>query len=158
MLKSLKKKILKKFCVKKPLREVVLVFPFDTKEKKLLIMQEYIHHYKRAFWKITSGGVDKKGKDLITHAREELAEELGLEANNMYHLYSSEKVFGARGLHAYIAENPIKMKKPPINPDTDEVLQTKWITESEFWQMIENRELLWNESAIMAAQVFRKFQ
>lgn len=147
----------KKFCKKKPLREVVLIFPFNTEKKKLLIMQEYIHHYKRAFWKITSGGIDKNDKDNLTHAREELAEELGLKSENIYHLYSSEKVFGARGLHAYIAENPIKIENPPLNPDTDEILQTKWITESEFWRMIENRELLWNESAIMAAQVFRTF-
>jgi 8-oxo-dGTP pyrophosphatase MutT (NUDIX family) len=152
------KRLCKKICRQKPLREVVLVFPYNSERREILIINEFIHHYDRSFWKFVSGGIDKKDTDNFTHAREELAEELGMEAEKFYHLYSSEKVFGARGLHAYIAENPKKMKNPPINPDTDIITETRWVNEGELHRMIDTKEMLWNESSLMALQVFRAYQ
>jgi len=122
------------------------------------LINEFINHYDRSFWKFVSGGIDKKDTDHLTHAREELAEELEMEAENFYHLHSSEKVFGARGLHAYVAENPQKMKNPPVNPDTDIITETRWVGEKTLHEMIDNKKLLWNESSLMALQVFRLYK
>lgn len=142
MLKSIKNKLCKKFCPHKKPREVVLVFPYNTETNELFLIEEYIHHYKKSFWKFVSGGVDKNGKDLITHAREELAEEVGMQSNNLYHIYSAPKIFGNRGTHFYVAKNPMILDNPPENPDTDEIIDQKWITEDQFNTMLDSKELL----------------
>ena len=154
MFKYLKKKI----CPNKKPREIVLVYPFNTKTKELFIIREYIYHYKKSYWKFVSGGIDKKGKDFITHARDELAEEVAMDSNNFYHLYSAPKIFGNRGTHFYVAENPLVMDHPPENPDTDEIIDKKWINEDQFNQMLDNKELLWDEGTMVASQVFRRYK
>ena len=155
-MKALKKRICRCLCPKKPLREVVLIFPYNTETDELFIIQEYIHHYKKSFWKFVSGGVDKAGKDLFTHAQEELAEEVSMESDNLYHFYSFEKIFGNRGIHCYIAENPKLMKKPIDNPDLDIIEKGTWITEAMFQEMVNDHKLIWNEWAMVAQQVFNR--
>lgn len=158
MLKAFTKKLCAKICPKKKSREIVLVYPFNTKTNELFIIHEYIHHYKKSYWKFVSGGVDKNGKNLLTHATEELAEEVAMESNNIYHIYSAPKIFGNRGTHFYVAENPIVMQCPPENPDTDEIIDQKWISEDQFNHMLDNHELLWDEGTMVAGQVFRKYK
>lgn len=139
-------------------REVVIVYPFNTKTKEIFIIQEYIHSYDRKLWKFVSGGIDKPGKDIKTHAIEELAEEVGLESTEVYHLYSSERIFGNRGMHYFIAENPEVMNHPPENPDEDYITATKWVTQTEFQQMLDDQELQWDQGTMCALQTFRKYQ
>lgn len=156
-LKKIKKYLCNKICPKKKIREVVLVFPYNTQDDTLFLIQEHIHHYDRAFWKFVSGGIDKSGKDNLTHAIEELAEEVGMYSDNIYHFHSFEPIFGARVIHCYIAEDPVLMEVPPENPDTDIITDSKWVNEERLWQMIDNKDLIWNESAMVAIQVVRKF-
>lgn len=158
MLKKLKKNICNKICHKKKPREIVLIYPYNTETNELFIIQEYIHHYKKSFWKFVSGGVDKTGKDLMTHAIEELAEEVAMTSDNLYHIHSAPKIFGNRGTHFYVAENPVIMEHPPENPDTDEIIDHKWVTEEQFNQMLDSKELLWDEGTMVASQVFRKYK
>lgn len=139
-------------------REVVIVYPFNTETKEIFIIQEYIHGYDRKFWKFVSGGVDKVDKDILTHAVEELAEEVAMQSNTLYHLYSSERIFGNRPMHYFIAENPIVMKNPPKNPDLDYITNAKWVNQTEFQKMLDNKELLWDQASICALQTFRKYQ
>lgn len=139
-------------------RDIVIIFPYNTETHELLIIEEYINHYDKKFWKAVTGGIDKEGKDEITHAREELAEEIGMESKNLYHLHSNQKVFGARGIHAFIAENPTLMENPPGNPDTDVITDIRWVNEEVFWNMLDSGELLWNETALIAVQVFRNYK
>ena len=158
MLEKFKKKLCKKICKKKPLRDIVLVFPYNTKEDTLMLIEEYIHHYDRAFWKFVSGGIDKQDKDYLTHAHEELAEEMGMQTDAMYHFHSTEKVFGMRSIHCFVAENPVMMKNPPENPDTDIITQSKWVNRDEFQSTIDTKELIWNEGAMTALQIFRNYE
>ena len=111
-------------------REVVIVYPFNTKTKEIFIIQEYIHGYDRKFWKFVSGGVDKVDKDILTHAIEELAEEVSMESKVFHHLYSSERIFGNRPMHYFIAENPVMMENPPENPDLDYITAAKWVNQN----------------------------
>lgn len=139
------------------MREIVIVYPFNTETNELYIIQEYIHHYDRKFWKFVSGGVDKNGKDNLTHACEELAEEVGMESSDVYHLYSEEKIFGNRGSHFFVAENPQIMDNPPENPDTDIVTDTRWVNQEQFQEMLDSKELLWDAATMCALQVFKKY-
>ena len=139
-------------------REVVIVYPFNTETKEIFLIQEYIHSYDRKFWKFVSGGVDKVDKDILTHAIEELAEEVAMQSDVVYHLYSSERVFGNRPMHYFIAEDPIIMKNPPENPDLDFITDTKWVNQTEFQKMLDSQELLWDQGTMCALQVFRRYQ
>lgn len=139
-------------------REVVIVYPFNTETKEIFLIQEYIHTYDRKFWKFVSGGVDKVDKDILTHAVEELAEEVAMQSDSVFHFYSSERVFGNRPIHYFIAENPSIMENPPDNPDTDFITATKWVNQTEFQQMLDNQELLWDQGTMCALQAFRKYQ
>lgn len=140
------------------MKSVVIVFPFNTREHKLLLIEEYIQHYGKSFWKYVSGGVDKEGKDLLTHAEEELAEELGLRAEHCYHFHHLEKIFGNREVHFFVAENVQLMEHPPENPDTDIILQSKWVTYDEFIQMLDTKQLMWDQASMAALMVFRSYQ
>lgn len=140
------------------MREIVIVFPFNVEKKELFLIQEYIHHYDQKFWKFVSGGIDKKGKTNKEHAIEELAEEVGMQSENVYHQYSSKKIFGNRGVHFYIAENPVLMKNPPENPDTDYITDQKWVNQQEFESMLENHDLLWDQATMAATQMFKKYE
>jgi 8-oxo-dGTP pyrophosphatase MutT (NUDIX family) len=157
MLKTLHTKLINKIKPRKRVREVVIVYPFNTKTKQIFLIQEYIHHYDKKFWKFVSGGVDKDNKDLQTHAVEELAEEVAMQSDTLYHFYSSERVFGNRVIHYYIAENPIILENPPKNPDHDYITDTKWVDRNEFQRMLDDRELLWDQGTMCALQVFRKY-
>ena len=157
MLKSFKKKLRKRFCKRKPLRDIVLVFPFNTDTKEILIIQEYVQHYEKSFWKFVSGGIDKNNKDSLTHAREELAEELGLESDSFYLFHFFEPYFGSRSIYCFVAENPRVMVDPPENPDIDIIEQTRWVDVEGLQVMIDNKELIWNESTMVALQIFRSY-
>jgi 8-oxo-dGTP pyrophosphatase MutT (NUDIX family) len=139
-------------------REVVIIFPFNTETKEIFIIQEYIYGYNRKFWKFVSGGVDKLGKDIITHAIEELAEEVAMKSDSIHHLYSAERVFGNRPIHYFIAENPVTMDNPPENPDEDYITDSKWVDQIEFQKMLDNKELIWDQGTMCALQAFRKYQ
>jgi 8-oxo-dGTP pyrophosphatase MutT (NUDIX family) len=139
-------------------REVVIIYPFNTEKKEIFLIQEYIHGYDRKFWKFVSGGVDKVGKDIVTHAIEELAEEVAMQSTCLHHLYSSERIFGNRPMHYFIAENPIVMENPPENPDDDYITSTKWVNLAEFQTMLDLHELQWDQGTMCALQVFRKYQ
>ena len=148
----------KKSISKKAPREIVLIFPYNTETNKIFIIREYIHHYERSFWKFISGGIDKEGKDNLTHAHEELAEEVAMNSKNLYHFYSFEKIFGNRGIHCFIAENPQLLDIPPENPDDDIIEKGEWISEQEFYTMLDENKMIWNEGAMVAVQIFRKYR
>jgi len=92
------------------MREIVIIFPFNTREQKILVIEEYIHHYNRSFWKYVSGGVDKEEKDFITHAKEELAEEVGMSSEGWHHFHQLEKIFGNREIHFFMLKIQLKWK------------------------------------------------
>jgi 8-oxo-dGTP pyrophosphatase MutT (NUDIX family) len=156
MLATLQTKLIEKPSKKD--REVVIIYPFNTETKEIFLIQEYIHSYDRKFWKFVSGGVDKVDKDIMTHAIEELAEEVSMESEVVSHLYSSERVFGNRPMHYFIAENPVLMENPPENPDEDYITDAKWVDIEAFQKMLDDRELQWDQGTMCALQVFRKYR
>ncbi len=158
MLKYIKNRLCRNFCPKKKPREIVIVYPFNTNTQELFLIQEHIHHYKKSFWKFVSGGIDKSGKSNREHAIEELAEEVAMQSNNVYHIYSAPKIFGNRGTHFYVAENPTILETAPENPDSDIIVDTKWVHQTEFQRMLDDRELLWDEATMCALQVFNTYK
>lgn len=159
--KILKRKCCKVICPHRRAKNIVIIFPLDIKNKKILLIEEYVHYYKRSLWKFVSGGIDKKGIDILAHAHEELEEEIGMKSDNVYEYYFFEKIFKFRKIYCYIAENPIKMKNPVENPDHKHhnfIKETKWVNYEELQKLVDNREIIWNESVLVALQILRDLE
>lgn len=159
--KSLKRKYCKIVCPRRRAKNIIIIFPLDTKNKKILLIEEYVHYYKRSVWKFVSGGIDKNDTNVITHAHEELEEELGMKSDSIYEYYFFEKIFKFRKIYCYVAENPVHMKNPVENPDHkyhNFIKETKWVNHAELQQLVDDRRIIWNESVLVALQILREIE
>ena len=158
MLKDLCKEFCKKH-YKKPRqarKDIVILFPYDEKTKKILLIKEYRKQYKMEIWKFVSGGMDKPHLDSLDTAKEELAEEIKMEANewSLYHQF--DKTFSSVNIYYYIATNPTLMENPIPNPDEDDIIvEQKWVSLDELWVMVDAKELIWKESVLVAINFLR---
>lgn len=156
--KKIKKFFCKRICSRRRNKNIVIVFPVNIEQRKILLIEEYVHYYKRSIWKFVSGGIDKKDTDILTHAHEELEEELGMKSDNIYEYYFFEKIFKFREIYCYVAENPVYMKNPVENPDHkyhNFIKETKWVNYSELQQLVDDRDIIWNESVLVALQILK---
>jgi len=159
LLRKLRKCCCKKICPRRRSKDIVIVFPYDTAQNKILLIQEYVHYYDKFIWKFVSGGIDKNGKDILQHAQEELEEELGMETKHFYEYYTFEKIFKFRKIYCYLAENPVEIILPKKNPDHrygNYINNRKWVSLSELQEMIDGKEIIWNESVLVALQILRE--
>ena len=150
------KQIIKKFC-KKPRQarnDIVILFPYE--DEKILLIKEYRKQYDMEMWKFVSGGMDKPHLNELETAQEELAEEIKMESNlwELYHQF--DKKFSSVNIYYYIATNPKLMEHPIENPDEDDIIvDQKWVNLEELWAMVDNKELIWKESVLVAINFLR---
>jgi len=150
------KQIIKKFC-KRPRQarnDIVILFPYE--DEKILLIKEYRKQYDMEMWKFVSGGMDKPHLNALETAQEELAEEIKMESNlwELYHQF--DKKFSSVNIYYYIATNPKLMEHPIENPDEDDIIvDQKWVNLEELWAMVDNKELIWKESVLVAINFLR---
>lgn len=151
MIKPLLKDFRKKIC-KQPRQarnDIVIVLPYEN--RKILLIKEYRKQYDIEMWKFISGGMDKPHLNSLETAKEELAEEIKMEANewSLYHQF--DKKFSSVNIYYYIATNPTLMENPIENPDEDDIIvDQKWVNLEELWAMVDSHELIWKESVLVA--------
>ncbi len=135
------------------LRDGVHIIPYDE-EKGILLIREYRVHEKGERWKFVSGWVDKKGKSLLEHAKEELAEELGLQAGKWTLLYQekNKNATCSTSLHVYLCEEISPLKEKSKNPDSGEILEMKWFNFQDFFHLIQRGNIR-NPGAFLVALV-----
>jgi ADP-ribose pyrophosphatase YjhB (NUDIX family) len=152
------KSICSKFC-KKPKQtrnDIVIVFPYDANHKKILLIKEYRKQYKKEIWKFVSGGMDKPHLNSLQTAQEELEEEIKMETKHWSLFHRFDKVFSPVNIYYYVAKNPNLMANPIPNPDEDDmIVDEKWVNLEELWQMVDNKELVWKESVLVAINFLR---
>lgn len=152
------KAICNKFC-KKPRQarnDIVIVLPYDKKNKKILLIKEYRKQYNKEIWKFVSGGMDKPHLDAEQTAQEELAEEIKMEAKDWSLFHKFDKLFSSVNIYYYVAENPNLMEVPIDNPDEEDIIvDQKWVNLDELWQMVDEKELIWKESVLVAINFLR---
>ena len=156
MMQTRLSKLLKKLCNKprQARNDIVILFPYH--EKKILLIKEYRKDQDIEIWKFVSGGMDKPHLNSLKTAQEELAEEIKMEANkwSLYHQF--DKAFSSVNIYYYIAYHPKLMKIPIENPDEDDVIvDQKWVNLEELWNMIDNHDLIWKESVLVAINFLR---
>jgi ADP-ribose pyrophosphatase len=147
LLKDFRKKICKK--PRQARNDIVIVLPYEN--RKILLIKEYRKQYNMEMWKFISGGMDKPHLNSLETAKEELAEEIKMEASqwSLYHQF--DKKFSSVNIYYYIATNPKLMENPIENPDEDDiVVDQKWVNLEELWAMVDSHELIWKESVLVA--------
>ena len=135
--------------------DIVIIFPYH--KGKIMIIKEYRKDYDAEMWKFVSGGMDKPHLDSLETAKEELAEEVKMEAEkwSLYHQF--DRQFSSVNMFYYIAYNPQLMKHPIENPDEDDIIvDQKWLNLEELWQMIDRKEIIWKESLLVAINFLRQ--
>ncbi len=153
------KTLCNKFC-KKPRQarnDIVILFPYDAKTKKILLIKEYRKQYDMEIWKFVSGGMDKPHLDALNTAKEELAEEIKMEAHDWSLYHQFDKTFSSVNIYYFVATNPTFMEDPIPNPDEEDIIvDQKWVNLDELWKMVDDKELIWKESVLVAINFLRK--
>jgi len=137
------------------LRPGVCVIP--AKDGEILLIKEFRAHEKGARWKAVSGWMDKDGLDNLTIAKEELAEEVGMAAENwekLPHFDIVDKTISIETSY-FIAHDPYLLEDPPENPDHDEIEQLRWVSLRAYEIMLENGEMMWDRDALYILQALK---
>jgi 8-oxo-dGTP pyrophosphatase MutT (NUDIX family) len=160
MLKSIIQNFCKNKLCKKPRQaknDIVILFPYEN--EKILLIKEYRKQYNMEMWKFVSGGMDKPHLNALETAQEELAEEIKMESNSWELYHQFDKKFSSVNIYYYIVSNPKLMKHPIDNPDEDDIIvDQKWVNLEELWSMVDNKELIWKESVLVAINFLRKMK
>jgi 8-oxo-dGTP pyrophosphatase MutT (NUDIX family) len=150
------KAFIKKLChtPRQARNDIVIVLPYQ--DKKILLIKEYRKQYDMEMWKFISGGMDKPHLDSLETAKEELAEEIKMESDNWFLYHQFDKKFSSVNIFYYVVTNPTIMEYPIENPDEEDVIvDQKWVTLEELWSMVDNKELIWKESVLVAINFLR---
>jgi len=131
-------------------KEGVQVFPY--KEGKILLIKELRTHEKQARWKFVSGMCDKEGKTPLEHAQEELAEEASMIAESWEEIYSSSVPFATinPNVHFFVCTDVRELSVSIENPDTSIVIEKRWFTFEELFQLMNTKEI-WLDDVLMVA-------
>jgi len=139
------------------LRPGVRVYPI--KENKILVIKEFRRHEGKSRWKFIGGWLDKDGKDELSVAKEELLEEVGMQAEKWQKFHTFDTGENTVTMHAayFVAQDINIVDNPPQNPDLDRIEEVRWVTLDELWQMIDDHQLLWDFDALAGIQALRHF-
>ena len=114
-------------------------------EDRLMMIYQYRHAVQRRLWEMPAGLLDHAGEDALETARRELAEEVGLAADEWSLLldvvpspgFSDEsvRVFLATGLH--------DVGRPDLGADDEEAdLETHWVALADALAMVFSGEIV----------------
>jgi len=157
MLKNLCKSLCKK--PRQARNDIVILFPYDVATQKILIIKEYRKDFDQEIWKFVSGGMDKPHLNALETAKEELAEEIKMEAANWSLYHKFDKKFSSVNISYFIPENPTLMLNPIENPDEDDIIvDQKWVNLEALWSMVDNHEIIWKESVLVAINFLRSLE
>ena len=132
------------------LMENIHVLPI--KDNKILLMKEFRTHEKGHRWKLVSGWCDKNGKTPLEHAKEELAEEIGMQARQWDELFHSNVPNATVNLntHYFICTDVSELETKIKNPDSSAVLDYKWFTFNQIFTLIQDKKMWPGESTMVA--------
>ena len=101
-------------------------------------------------------GMDKPYLDNLGTAKEELAEEIKMEAEDWSLYHQFDKKFSSVNIFYFIANNPQLMANPIENPDEDDIIvDQKWVNLEALWEMVDTKEIIWKESVLVAINFLR---
>ncbi len=128
------------------------VHVLPIRDNKILLMNEYRTHEKSSRWKLISGWCDKENKKPLDHAQEELAEEVGMQAEYWEEFFdgSSENATVNYNTHYFVCKNISELPEKIESPDSGEVLDYDWFRLDQIFDMI-NQGKIWPGASTMVA-------
>ena len=132
------------------LMENVHVMPI--RDKKILLINEYRNHERSARWKLITGWCDKENKTPQDHAIEELAEEVGMQAEIWEKFFSSATPNATVNInsHYFVCKSISELVVKIENPDTSKVLEYAWFGYSEIFDLINEGKMFPSGSTMVA--------
>lgn len=129
------------------------VHVLPIRDNKILLMKEFRAHEKGYRWKLVSGWCDKTGKSPLEHAQDELAEEVGMKAENWEELLYANVPNATVNLNTYyyICTDISKLQQPIENPDIHStVLEYDWFSFDDIFRLINEKKMWPGASSMMA--------
>lgn len=128
------------------------VHVLPIRDSKILLMNEFRTHEKTSRWKLITGWAEKEGKTLVEHAQEELAEEVGMQAENWEEFFdgSAPNATVSLNTHYFICTDISELDEKVNNPDTSIVLEYDWFSYEEIFELINVGKMYPDESSMIA--------
>jgi len=119
---------------------------------KILLMNEFRTHEKKSRWKLITGWCDKEGKSSLEHAQEELAEEVGMQAEHWEEIFYANVPHATVNLntHYFVCTEISELEEKIDNPDTGEVLDYAWFDFNEIFNLIDQKKIWPGQSTMIA--------
>ena len=128
------------------------VHVMPVRDNKILLMNEYRTHEKSSRWKLITGWCEKENKSILQHAQEELAEEVGMQAEYWEEYFNASVPNATVNVNTrYFLCKDISILGQKIeNPDSGEVLEYGWFSCDEIFELINQKKMYPGQSTMMA--------
>jgi len=129
------------------------VHVLPTRDNKILFMNEFRRHEKGSRWKLVSGWCDKDGVSPVDHAKEELAEEVNMQADHWEELFYANVPNATVNLntHYFLCTDISDLEINVPNPDIgSEVLEYDWFDYDQIFELL-NEQKMWPGASTMIA-------
>ncbi len=139
------------------IRNGVRVIPI--KDNKILFIKEYKPHENKSSIKLISGWMDKEQKSPLLTAKEELIEEVSMQADkwNLFYKYDSTNSTVEETVFYFTAKKITTLEKQD-NPDNDIVEEIIFLSEKDFVRKLEKKEIQWGKDIAVLFMLFRKIR
>ncbi len=137
------------------LKSGVRILP--VRDNKILFIKEYRPIEKKSSLKLISGWVDKADKTILEIAKEELKEEVSMEAEKWKEFYcrNTDNHTVENKVTYFIAEDVKELKEKVENPDNDIIEEVMWLDEKKFWELLEEDKIHWFSDNLVVAMLFK---
>lgn len=129
------------------------VHVLPIRDNKILLMNEFRTHEKSSRWKLVTGWAEKKGKTLLEHAQEELAEEVGMQAKSWKEFFDASVPHATVNLntHYFVCTDISELAEKIDNPDVGCIVNKyDWFTFGQIFELINNGKMFPDESSMIA--------
>ena len=121
-------------------------------DDRLMMIYQYRHALERRLWEMPAGLLDTAGEDAVETARRELAEEVGLAADEWSVLLdlAPSPGFSDEAVRVYLATGLHDVGRPDLGADDEEAdLETHWVALSDALAMAMDGTIV-NSSTVAA--------
>lgn len=136
------------------------VHVMPVRDNKILLMNEYRNHEKDSRWKLITGWCEKENKNPLEHAQEELAEEVGMQAEYWEEIFDASVPNGTinRNTKYFLCKNISSLDQKIKNPDTGIVIDYNWFNIEDIFSMIEAKKIWPGQSILIALLCLRNLE
>lgn len=137
------------------LRAGIRVLP--VKDDMILFIKEYRKHEQQSRLKLIGGWVDKREKNSLEIAQEELREEVSMSAKKweLFYTYNTPNQTIEENVDYFIARDLKKLSQQK-NPDSDIIEEVVFLSREDVMEKLMKKEILWDKDMVAVLLFFHK--